>query len=172
MPISITLSPSYFTHIHVHVPSHTITPSHTLTCTCIPSHTIHTHILHTPLTCTLTLHTPHTPLTHPSALPKQPTTRTSAEQAEEVRVEREGIAVLPLPLATLYGLSHTITSTLGEGARNLKAMTVTLGVEEALMSRAQRRALNPLCITVCQARGIPSPPGASSFHSPEASDDR
>jgi hypothetical protein len=90
-------------------------------------------------------------------------------------VEREGLAVLPLPLASLYGHASTITSELGQGTRDLRAMRVTLEVEGDLMSPSQRRSLNPLCITVCQARGIPQPPpthggggGATPLVTPEA----
>eukprot|EP00731_Ephydatia_muelleri_P003276 Em0001g3276a len=92
------------------------------------------------------------------ALPTTTITLTKAEAAEDARVEREGLAMLPLPLASLYGHSPTLTSTLPQGRVDLRDMRVTLEVEESLMSDQQRRDLNPLCITVCQARGIPPPP--------------
>ena len=82
--------------------------------------------------------------------------------------------MLPLPLASLYGHSPTLTSTLPQGRVDLRDMRVTLEVEESLMSDQQRRDLNPLCITVCQARGIPPPPPsrATPLTTSEAIDER
>ena len=125
---------------------------------------VHTHIPHTQINILIRLltyalsHTPHTHIHTCTALPTTITTTTKAQAAEDARVEREGLAMLPLPLASLYGHSPTLTSTLPQGTRDLREMRVTLEVEECLMSPDQRRDLNPLCITVCQARGIPPLP--------------
>eukprot|EP00731_Ephydatia_muelleri_P003298 Em0001g3298a len=68
------------------------------------------------------------------ALPTTTITLTKAEAAEDARVEREGLAMLPLPLASLYGHSPTLTSTLPQGRVDLRDMRVTLEVEESLMA--------------------------------------
>lgn len=105
------------------------------------------------------------------SLPITTLTKVSEEQAEEARVEREGMATLSLPLAPLYGLSPTITSSLDQDIRDLKDMKVTVEVENTLMSDDQRRTLNPLCITVCQARGIPLVPSRTKSVTTEAAND-
>lgn len=65
------------------------------------------------------------------------------------------MVVLSIKLADLFASHTSVTAALKEGVANLKDFEISLCLETPLMSEEQRRALNPMTVTVKQCHNLP-----------------
>ncbi|XP_076468773.1 uncharacterized protein LOC143299450 isoform X2 [Babylonia areolata] len=79
----------------------------------------------------------------------------AAEQAKKF-----GVCVVPFRMALLFSGMQTITSRLQQPVNGVEDLFITVSLDQPLLSEEQKRALNPMIITVKSVTNMPSHPMA------------